>query len=402
MANLESKMLNQLVERISAIASLDFSKKIKDVKGDGTPLDTIAIGLNMLSEELEDSVVSVDELEDKNTELQEVILKMNEFKYALDSTAIVVITDVDGVITYVNDKFCEISKYPREELIGHNLRIVSSGHHPREFWEEMWGCISKGEVWKREVKNKTKDGSVNWVHSTVIPFLDKKQIPYKFMTICVDITEKKLFDHRVFNSIISTHEHDRELFAEDLHEGLAQSWAALMMQIGIIELKIKNISDTQLHKSVKVIKSYIQDSIENTRLMASNLMPRMMMHYGLEPSLRSYISRFQKDGRRFVEYKCSDWSDVEKDFEIIIYRTIVAILDKAQKDQVEMVSINTTSDPQIYIVVDVKYQSNYYDDFSIKNSSFEDYQKRIELLGGVLRIQKLDRNSLRITILFKQ
>ena len=131
-------------------------------------------------------------------------------------------------------------------------------------------------------------------------------------------------------------------------------------------------------------------------------MPRMMMHYGLEPSLRSYISRFQKDGRRFVEYKCSDWGDVEKDFEIIIYRTIVAILDKAQKDQVEMVSINTTSDPQIYIVVDVKYQSNYYDDFSIKNSSFEDYQKRIELLGGVLRIQKLDRNSLRITILFKQ
>ena len=400
MANVESKILNQLVEIISAVASLDFSKKIKDVKGDGTPLDTIAIGLNMLSEELEDSVVSVDKLEDKNTELQEVILKMNEFKYALDSTAIVVITDVDGVISYVNDKFCEISKYSREELIGQNLRIVSSGYHPREFWEEMWGCISKGEVWKREVKNKVKDGSVNWVHSTVIPFLDNKQRPYKFMTICVDITEKKLFDHRVFNSIISTNEQDRELFAEDLHEGLAQSLAALMMQIGVIELKIKSLSDSQLQDSVKGIKSYIHDSIENTRVMASNLMPRMMMRYGLEPSLRSYISKFQKDGRRYVEYKCGDWSDVEKDFEIIIYRTIVAILDKVQKDQVEMVSINTTSNTQISVVVVVKYQSNYFEDFSFENSSFEDYQKRIEFLGGVLRIQKLDGNTEKITIHF--
>jgi len=87
MDKVDAKMLNQLVEVITSISSLEFSKKIDNTKGDGSALDTIAIGLNMLSEELEDSVVSIDELEDKNTELQEVILKMNEFKYALDSTA---------------------------------------------------------------------------------------------------------------------------------------------------------------------------------------------------------------------------------------------------------------------------------------------------------------------------
>ena len=340
MSNLESKMLNQLIERISAIASLDFSKKIKDVQGDGTPLDTIAIGLNMLSEELEDSVVSVDKLEEKNTELQEVILKMNEFKYALDSTAIVVITDVDGVISYVNEKFCEISKYSHEELIGQNLRIVSSGYHPREFWEEMWGCISKGEVWKREVKNKVKDGSVNWVHSTVIPFLDNKQRPYKFMTICVDITEKKLFDHHVFNSIISTNEQDRELFAEDLHEGLAQALAALMMQIGVIEMKIQNLVDTDLKNSVAVIKSYIQESIENTRVMASDLMPRTMMRYGIEPSLRSYISKLHEQGERFIVFNCQLNGELDKDIEITLYRTIVAVLVKTSIPKVSKVIIH--------------------------------------------------------------
>tara|TARA_B110000438_G_C15659282_1_gene583132 strand:- start:193 stop:633 length:441 start_codon:yes stop_codon:yes gene_type:complete len=146
MAQVDLKILNELVEVISSVAALDFTKKIEGIKGDGTALDTIAIGLNMLSEELEDSVVSIDELEDKNNELQEVVLKMNEFKYALDSSSIVVITDLDGDITYVNDKFFEISKYSREELMGQNQRIVHFGYHPMGFWEEMWKTIGNGSV----------------------------------------------------------------------------------------------------------------------------------------------------------------------------------------------------------------------------------------------------------------
>jgi len=400
MSNLESKMLNQLVERISAIASLDFSKKIKDVKGDGTPLDTIAIGLNMLSEELEDSVVSADELEDKNTELQEVILKMNEFKYALDSTAIVVITDVDGVISYVNDKFCQTSKYSREELIGQNLRIVSSGYHPREFWEEMWGCISKGEVWKREVKNKAKDGSVNWTYSTVIPFLDNKQRPNKFMTICVDITEKKLFDHRVFRSIISTNEQDRELFAEDLHEGLAQALAALMMQVGVIEMKIQNLADTDLKSSVAVIKSYIQESIENTRVMATDLMPRTMMRYGIEPSLRSYISKLHEQGERFIVFNCQLNGELDKDIEITLYRTIVAVLVKASMPKVSKVIIHINNTAALSAVVEISCHKGEADKCTIGNQGLTTYQKRIELLGGQLLMQKLRDEKLMITIKF--
>jgi PAS domain S-box-containing protein len=401
MDKVDAKMLNQLVEVITSISSLEFSKKIDNTKGDGSALDTIAIGLNMLSEELEDSVVSIDELEDKNTELQEVILKMNEFKYALDSTAIVVITDVDGVISYVNDKFCQTSKYSREELIGQNLRIVSSGYHPREFWEEMWGCISKGEVWKREVKNKAKDGSVNWTYSTVIPFLDNKQRPNKFMTISVDITEKKLFDHRVFNSIISTNEQDRELFAEDLHEGIAQSLAALMLQIGLIELKVKDHEDAQLQESINFIKSYIQESIENTRVMATSLMPRMMMHYGLDPSLRSYISNIQKDGIRFIQFSCDISLKIEKDIEITLYRIIVSLIDKVSVNIVNsiIISISNNENQGLNVAVSVKCCAGNINVCSLESFDFDHNRKRIEILGGYFRLQR-QKGSLKLKIKF--
>ena len=99
-----------MVEQLTSVAALDFSVKNKNVKGDGTPLDTIAIGLNMLCEELEDRVVGIDQLEEKNRQLESVISRMHDFQYALDSSSIVVIIDIKGTIVYVNDKFCEILK----------------------------------------------------------------------------------------------------------------------------------------------------------------------------------------------------------------------------------------------------------------------------------------------------
>ncbi len=140
-------------------------------------------------------------LQTLETDVYESLQELSDLKSVLNLSTIIAITDTKGKILYANDKFCEVSKYSREELVGNSHRILNSGYHDKKFFQKMWKTISRGEIWSDEIKNKAKDGSFYWVKTTVIPLLDETGKPYQYVSLRTDITKGKIAEEKYRESI---------------------------------------------------------------------------------------------------------------------------------------------------------------------------------------------------------
>lgn len=152
------------------------------------------------------------------------LAKVKDLQLAMDQHSLVTITDQYGRIVHVNDKFCLISKYSPEELIGQDHRIVNSSYHSKEFIENLWETITSGRTWKGEIRNRAKDGAVFWVYATVVPNVDANGKPFQYIAIFTDITERKKAEERL---------------------QMSEAKVRRLLELSPIAVSIKRISDNQ-------------------------------------------------------------------------------------------------------------------------------------------------------------
>ncbi len=185
----------ELAEISKAVAVGDTNQKVT-IEAE----NEIGVLVDSFNEMLVNRQQHMEILEESNEIAQLALGELAKQKFALDQHAIVAITDVQGNITFVNDKFTEISGYSRQELFGENHRILNSGYHDISFFKEMYGVISKGEVWHNEVCNKSKNGDLYWVDTTIVPFIGSDGKPESYTAIRTDITERKQAEIELINA----------------------------------------------------------------------------------------------------------------------------------------------------------------------------------------------------------
>jgi PAS domain S-box-containing protein len=172
--------------------------------------------------------------------LERSLKELADIKFALDQSTIVAITDQRGIINFVNDEFCRISKYSREELLGQDHRIINSGYHPKEFIRDLWTTIAAGQVWKGELRNLAKDGGIYWVDTTIVPFLNSDGKPYQYVAIRHDITQLKLAEAQVLKQAAELQRAGQLSFVGELAAGLAHEIKNPLAGIqGVVDILIR-------------------------------------------------------------------------------------------------------------------------------------------------------------------
>jgi len=198
---------------------------------------------------IEGTMIEITALKKAELALQKSLKETTDYKYALDQSSIISITDSNGVITYVNDNFCRIYHLTNAEAVGqsHNA-IVNSGYHPASFWKQFWKTIRSGKVLKVEVCNKDRKGNFHWQDTTIIPFIDKDGSPYQYLAIRTDITEKRKLEiemaaeqlnHQktITEITIQTQEKERNELGRELHDNINQILASVKMFLGLARTK---------------------------------------------------------------------------------------------------------------------------------------------------------------------
>ena len=247
--------------------------------------------------------------------LERSLKELADIKFALDQSTIVAITDQRGIINYVNDQFCRISKYSRDELIGQDHRIINSGFHPKDFIRDLWTTIASGKVWKGELRNRAKDQSIYWVDTTIVPFLNPDGKPYQYVAIRHDITQRKLAEAQVLDQGVQLQRAAQLSFVGELAAGLAHEIKNPLAGIqGVVDILIRRRDKNDPEREALEGMRHEVTRIDNTvRLLLDRARPRLVSLR--ETSLRELVARSVNLARAQVTNAIGSEKQVEIDFE---------------------------------------------------------------------------------------
>ncbi len=322
-------------------------------------------------------------MDDLEAELKKSMQELLDLKFALDVSSIVAITDTRGIITYVNDQFCHISQYSREELLGQDHRIVNSGYHSRDFFKKMWRTIGSGEVWKGEIRNKAKDGSYYWVDTTIVPYLNEHGRPYQYLSIRYEITKRKRAEEelqKMRSGVIDIQEEERKRLSQNLHDGIGQNLYSHLITINRLLAEFD-------HPLLEQMQIEAAQLIEEIRDISWELRPAVLDDLGLVPATRTFLSRFSNSYHIDVYFDCVLSGRLDRSIETTIYRVIQEALTNVRKyaEAGQAVVTIREMDEVVRVMIEDKGKGFVWDR-SLSGVGLFSMDERARAVGGELSI----------------